>query len=146
MAICALSHRWEIAMRIEAPQAIEVALLYEAGLGRQFDAPGLNYWIDEYETVPLDNIGRDFLVSDEFTGHFGPAYEISNAAFIDAMYMNVLNRAPDGGGFAFWSGALTSGGVPREDVLVQFALSAENYRQSPYVYDIHEVSSGYWGF
>jgi uncharacterized caspase-like protein len=132
-------------MHIDESEVIEVALLYEAGLGRQFDGEGLNYWIDQYDDVPLDNIGRSFLVSDEFTVQFGDAYEISDAAFIDAMYDNVLDRDADADGFAFWSGALNGGGYDRDDVLVQFALSTENYGQSPYVYDLHEVSSGYWG-
>lgn len=133
-------------MHVDEAEVIQVALLYEAGLGRQFDGGGLNYWVDEYETVPLDYISQSFLYSDEFSDRFGPAYEIETTLFIDAMYDNVLGRDPDAGGFDYWLDALESGRFDRDDVLVQFSLSNENYAQSPYVYDITEVSDGYWGF
>ncbi len=131
-------------MHVGYEEVIDIALLYEAGLGRQYDDAGLNYWIDYYEFAPINNIAYNFLVSDEFTFEFGPAYSISTENFVYAMYDNVLGRAPDPGGFNFWADALDDGFYNREEVLISFSQSPENYAESAYVYDVFEVAPGYW--
>ncbi len=133
-------------MHIYQDEVIDIALLYEAGLGRQYDDAGLNYWIDTYEYMPIDVIAYNFLVSEEFTIEFGPAYAIETEYFIDAMYDNVLGRDPDPAGFNFWVNLLDSGASDRDDVLIAFSQSQENYSQSPYVYELHEVAPGFWDF
>ncbi|WP_460449593.1 DUF4214 domain-containing protein [Alsobacter sp. SYSU BS001988] len=125
-------------------QAIDVALLYEAGLGRPYDTPGLNYWIHEADFVPLPEISYSLLVSNEFTAKFGPAYQISTDAFVGDLYSNVLGRPPEASGFNYWISVLESGQASREDVLISFSQSQENVAQSPYVFSLHQVAPGYW--
>jgi hypothetical protein len=60
------------------------------------------------------------------------------------MYDNVLGRSPDAGGFDFWADALYDGFYTREEVLVSFSQSPENYAQSTYIYEVFEVAPGYW--
>jgi hypothetical protein len=47
-------------MHVGYEEVIDIALLYEAGLGRQYDTAGLNYWIDFYESSPINNIAYNF--------------------------------------------------------------------------------------
>jgi hypothetical protein len=55
-----------------------------------------------------------------------PGYaNISNTQFINLLYQNVLDRAPDASGLAGWLNLMASG-TSREVVLVGFAESAEN--------------------
>ncbi|MDT1853295.1 DUF4214 domain-containing protein, partial [Acinetobacter baumannii] len=53
---------------------------------------------------------------------------VTDGVFVDALYRNVLQRAPDQGGKDFWLGALADG-VGRADVLLAFSDSAENVAQ-----------------
>ncbi len=123
---------------------MQVARLYEAGLGRQFDTPGLNSWIDAYEAgTPLITIAHSFLDSVEFTTRFGDDDAMSNTAFVTRMYANVLDRAPDHAGFDAWVSAMNAG-TSRDTVLTYFSDSPENIAQSAYLNTIHEVSHGYW--
>ncbi len=133
-------------MHVDQDEVIDIALLYEAGLGRQYDDAGLNYWIDTYEYTPIDVIAYNFLASEEFTIEFGPAYAIETEFFVDAMYDNVLSRDPDPAGFNYWVNLLDSGAADRDDVLIYFSQSQENYSQSPYVYELYEVAPGFWDF
>jgi hypothetical protein len=50
----------------------------------------------------------------------------SNGQFVTALYQNVLNRAPDAGGLAYWVGELENGTLSRPEVLIGFSESAEN--------------------
>ena len=66
---------------------------------------------------------RSFVNSAEFKGLYGASP--TDAAFVDLLYQNVLHRAPDAGGAAYWTGVLHDG-APREDVLMYFSDGAEN--------------------
>lgn len=132
----------------------EVALLYNAALDRdgRFDWPGFNYWVDRVEEgTPLQAVARLFLATAEFETSFGEplnrfqANYLDDAAYIDQLYFNVLDRAPDAGGRAFWVGRLADG-APREGVLVGIATSPENRAGSPEIMDLAEVSPGFWEF
>lgn len=133
----------------DAPSApdhvITIALLYEAGLGREADSAGLNYWVDQYEAgMGLDAMAGLFLDSAEFTSRFGDDDAMSNAEFVNVMYLNVLDRPGEQGGFVYWVGAM-DGGLAREAVLIGFAASEENMLASN-VGSLREIDAGYWGF
>jgi hypothetical protein len=51
----------------------------------------------------------------------------TDAQFVDALYQNVLHRAPDAAGYDFWLHAIQV--APRAEVLVNFSESAENQAQ-----------------
>ncbi len=105
--------------------AARVARLYEAALDRLPDQGGLNFWVDAAQGGhPLSALAAGFAGSDEFAARFGGAAP-DNGAYVDSLYQNVLGRAGEAGGRAFWTGAL-GGGASRADVLVGFSESAEN--------------------
>lgn len=105
--------------------AARVARLYEAALDRAPDQGGLNVWIGALQQgQPLSNLAASFIASPEFQSRFGGA-GVSNAAFVDQLYQNVLGRAGDPAGRDGWVGALNNG-ASRADVLVGFSESPEN--------------------
>ena len=60
------------------------------------------------------------------------------AAFVTALYSNVLGRTPDAGGLAFWIGQANQGAA-HDQLLVSFATSGENIN----LISSH-VANGYW--
>jgi hypothetical protein len=101
-------------------------LLYRAAFDRTPDLAGLGYWVGEldrgqdYGAV----MAASFIASPEFIAKYGSA--ISDALFVDLMYQNVLDRAPDPEGGAYWLGELNNG-LSRANMLASFAVSDENY-------------------
>ena len=127
---------------VENADNANIARLYAAALGRLPDTGGMSYWENIYTTVSpaakasgaivalaetdiagtLTSIAAGFTGSNEFQQKYG---SLSDAAFITQLYLNVLSRAPDTGGYAYWTDAIHSGQT-HEMVLVGFAESAES--------------------
>jgi hypothetical protein len=100
-----------------------IARLYFAAFQRMPDHAGLLYWVNVHaQGTPLASIAEFFATSPEFLATYGA---LSNDAFITLLYQNVLGRAPDVGGLAYWVGQLDSGAKTRGDVLAGFSESAE---------------------
>ena len=99
--------------------------LYGAALSRPPDAAGAGYWSERYLTctLTLPRIADALLGSAEGTLAYGG---LTNAAFVDALYRDVLGRAGDPGGVAYWAGALDGGVRTRGQVLVSFSESPEH--------------------
>ena len=107
-----------------ADPAAQVARLYEAALNRLPEQGGLNFWIDAVQHgQPLNALASGFLTSSEFAARFGDT--AANSAFVDRLYLNVLDRPGEADGRAFWINSLDHG-TARADVLVAFSESAEN--------------------
>lgn len=99
--------------------------LYRAAFDREPDRAGLGYWIDSLDDgVSLDIVAGRFIGSHEFAQRHGAS--LSEEDFVAALYENVLDRAPDDAGFAYWRDELQSGRRDQADVLVGFSESAEN--------------------
>ena len=100
-------------------------LIYRAAFDREPDAAGLGYWIREldrgqdYGAV----VAASFIASDEFIRLNGAS--TSNTQFVNLLYQNVLHRAGEADGVAYWLGELSAGGA-RSNMLASFAISAEN--------------------
>ena len=108
-----------------------ISLLYSAGLGRDIDDGGLKYWAGVLNSgQSLSHIAAGIISSDEFTARFGHSPSMNNTDFVDVLYKNVLHRSADAGGSAYWADVL-SHGQNRADVLVSFAVSAENRANVP---------------
>lgn len=104
--------------------AAQAYRLYRAAFNRTPDEGGLGYWLAEMDKgVALRDVARSFIAGNEFKGLYGASP--SNAAFVDLLYLNVLHRAPDSAGAAYWVGVL-NGGQPREDTLAFFSEGNEN--------------------
>lgn len=100
-----------------------VARLYQACLNRTPDYAGLQYWSAQAEAgLPLAAMAADFAGSAEFAANYGA---LSDAGYVAQLYQNVLHRAGEADGVAYWDAAL-AGGASRGTVLESFAQSVEN--------------------
>lgn len=104
--------------------AEDVARLYHAALNRGPDLGGLEAWTDALDSsiISLTNVANAFTTSPEFIATYGA---LTNAAFVNQLYLNVLGRPADAAGAQFWGGSLASG-ASRGAVLASFAESQEN--------------------
>lgn len=101
--------------------------LYQAAFDRKPDEAGVGYWMRRMDDgASLESVARAFLHSAEFERQYG--VEPGNEAFLDALYTNVLHRAPDPDGYAYWLNALRAN-FERAELLVLFSESAENVAQ-----------------
>ncbi|WP_108398812.1 DUF4214 domain-containing protein [Devosia submarina] len=101
--------------------------LYQAAFDRAPDQQGLGYWIDELDAGKGDLawMANNFIISEEFKDTYGTPSSVSNEAFLELIYNNVLDRAPDGEGYQYWMAELNRG-FERERVLASFSESDEN--------------------
>jgi hypothetical protein len=74
--------------------------------------------------VSLADVANAFVASDEFKARYAGLG--SNAALVDEFYANILHRAPDPTGQAFWTNALDQHLATVAEVLVKFSESPEN--------------------
>jgi len=117
--------------------AAQVVRLYQAALGRAPDQGGLNAWTTALKAgAPITDLAQGFLGSAEFAQRMGS--ELSDGAIVTRLYQNVLHRAPDGGGYDHWTGALQNG-MTRAQMLVGFSESAENKQNTASI-----LASGVW--
>lgn len=94
-----------------------IANLYIAILGRNPEPAGFAYWVDQYANnnatqTALNSIAMGFGKSPEFIGTYGGRPTQDAVAL---MYQNVLNRAPDAPGLAYWTNyanGLINGSTP----------------------------------
>ena len=104
--------------------------LYTAYFQRLPDYTGLMYWFDQMYPgsgstgSSLDQVSQAFAQSGEFVATYGP---LDNTGFVTRVYQNVLGRAPDADGYAYWAGRLTAG-MSRGQVMLEFSESTENQK------------------
>ncbi len=100
----------------------QVARLYVAAFDRNADSAGL---IQQYAGLrageTLAQLADGIVGSAEFTNRCGA---LSNTDYVSALYQNVLGRAGDASGVAFYNGALARG-ASRGTILAAFADSDE---------------------
>lgn len=96
--------------------------LYDAAFDREADGQGLGYWAGINESASLSDIANSFVASGEFASQNG---DLDNAAFVELMYENVLERNSDTAGKEYWLGQLDSG-VDKGTVMVGFSESDES--------------------
>jgi serralysin len=98
--------------------------LYRAAFNRPPDDTGLGYWLGQMDKgASLRDVSRSFIDSKEFIRLYGA--QPSDTAFVELLYQNVLHRAPDAEGAAYWVDKLGHGQL-REDTLAYFSESVEN--------------------
>ncbi len=101
-----------------------VARLYTAGLGREPEEGGFEYWMGLYTSGDISLLGMSdfFVASLEFDLKYG---DLDQLAFVNQIYLNVLGRLGEPKGVDYWDRQMT-GGVTRGELLVLFAESPEN--------------------
>ena len=92
--------------------------LYIAYFNRAPDPVGLNLWVGAFNAgLPITTIAQDFSNSSEAQTLYPflavPVLPLPAQAqnFVTTVYGNLLNRAPDAAGLAFWTGLLSSGKI-----------------------------------
>ncbi|MEM7528797.1 MAG: DUF4214 domain-containing protein [Pseudomonadota bacterium] len=126
-----------------------VAFLYGCAFDREPDLPGLNYWIDQFE-AGLSVFEIAFFMATEEGGEFerlyGPLDLLTNESYVTLLYVNTLDRVPEGNGFDFWVESLEAG-LPRSDAVFYFSESLE-YRNNndALISTLREVEEGEWAF
>ncbi|MEM9563706.1 MAG: DUF4214 domain-containing protein [Actinomycetota bacterium] len=99
--------------------------LYFAFFGRPPDYEGLTYWTDQLRNgVTLEQVAQQFVLSGEFQSTYG---SLDDGDYVELVYGNVLDRAADAGGRAYWVGQLGDG-LERGRLMVAFSDSVE-YRR-----------------
>jgi len=97
--------------------------MYETAFDRNADEGGLNFWIGQSEAgVSLHDIAVAMVNSTEAQAHFKG---MTDAAFIQALYLQGLDRAGTAEESKIWIDSLESGAVSRGTALLGFADSAE---------------------
>lgn len=103
----------------------QVYRLYQAAFARTPDQAGVGFWIDALERgTSLDAIAAGFVASAEYRGIYG--VNPANAQVVERYYQNVLGRAGEAAGIAFWRDVLDRGAATPASVLKGFSESAEN--------------------
>jgi hypothetical protein len=101
--------------------------LYQAAFDRTPDEVGLGFWIQSLDKgASLRDVATAFVQSAEFASLYGA--NPGDADFLTLLYNNVLHRAPDTGGAAYWTGRFQQG-LSHADALASFSESGENQAQ-----------------
>ncbi len=100
----------------------QIHRLYRAYFLRSADAGGQCFWSRQLAGVlTLEQISESFAASPEFRSRYGA---LDDEAFVRLVFDNVLGRAPDAEGLAFWVGEL-SAGRSRGSMMIGFSESPE---------------------
>lgn len=89
---------------------VEIMELYTAYFNRVADKAGVDYWANEMDANgwTLDQVAQSFADQAEYQAIYG---NLGNEGTIVAIYENLLNRAPDAAGLAYWKEQLDSGAI-----------------------------------
>ncbi len=99
--------------------------MYQAAFDRAPDAVGLGFWVAMMDRgVTQQQVSAGFVNSPEFKALYGA--NPTNEELVTRLYNNVLHRAPEPGGKAFWLDVLDRKLAPVSDVLAAFSESPEN--------------------
>jgi hypothetical protein len=112
--------------------------LYGGAFDRTPDEGGFRFWAGILDRgISLRDVAKDFIASEEFVGKYGSS--LSNSTFVDALYLNVLDRPGEAGGVAFWNKVLDNKAFDRADVLVEFTQLPEYVGISA-----ADITNGFW--
>jgi Ca2+-binding RTX toxin-like protein len=121
---------------LDSDNAAAAYRLYGGAFDRTPDEGGLLFWTDYLDNGgTLTAAAAGFVASAEFNSLYGSG--LSDAQFVDQLYLNVLGRPGEADGVAFWNDYLVGG--DRAVALVQFTQLAEYVGLSQ-----ADIVNGYW--
>lgn len=110
-------------MWVADAEALFIARLYDAALGRAPDAAGLTQWIGLLDGgMNHVQVIDAFIGSPEFALRFGA---LDNRHFVELLYRTCLDRDGDTAGVNYWTGQLDNG-VARSSLVFSFSESPEH--------------------
>ncbi|MBD8544045.1 DUF4214 domain-containing protein [Oxalobacteraceae sp. CFBP 8761] len=99
-----------------------VTRLYETLLERAPDAGSLDYWMRTLAgAASLEDVTQSILASSELAGDVPQA----NGAYVTWLYDQILGRATDADGLAYWTATLASGDISRAGLALALVDSDE---------------------
>jgi hypothetical protein len=99
--------------------------VYQAAFGRTPDKGGLGFWMSAMDHgSSLLSVAAGFASSAEFQSVYGS--NPTGTAIVEKFYQNVLHRAGEPAGIAYWANVLDNKLASLPEVLVGFSESAEN--------------------
>ena len=101
-----------------------ISAMYVAAFDRAPDNAGLTFWESSFtvnSAAAIKQLSAGFASNPVFTQLYPST--MSNLAFVQAIYTNVLGSAGDAGGILFWNNALNAG-LSRSDFLGAFVETA----------------------
>lgn len=99
--------------------------LYKAAFARTPDAGGVGFWISQMDKgASLLDVAQAFLTQKEYQDAYSPT--LSNRELVGKYYQNILGRAPEQGGWDFWTGVLDRKDASVAQVLASISESGEN--------------------
>jgi len=109
----------------------QVTEIYVATFGRAPDPVGLGYWVGQVEVgfLTIDQVAQSFFDQSETKAKYPQG--TTNAAFITAIYQNVLNRTPDQAGLNYWIGELNRGAFSRSQAIMAIINGAKAVTGDP---------------
>jgi len=127
-------------MAITTGQADKVLELYSAYFNRAADADGFTFWQKSFqsysdkapanittaadkEVYALQKIVGDMSNASEYTALY-PSTQ-STTSFVNTIYTNLLNRASDAEGLAFWSGHIDAKTMTKEEAILKMIEGAK---------------------
>lgn len=101
----------------------EAMRLYQGLLDRSADLSGAQFWITQAdEEVGQLAMANAFMSSPEYLAKYGTQ---TNTEFVQQLYSNALDRAPEQAGLDFWVNALDTGAASRAQLAITLINSPE---------------------
>ena len=128
----------------------QITDLYVACFNRGPDPAGLAYWFKAVYTgeYSLRTIAERFTYELEYLQAY--PNNLTNREFVNKIYLNLFDRAPDSGGWDWWTHELDSGNRPRSGFILDVIEGAYAPTSGPQDRDLidnkHEVSLYYSGW
>ena len=123
--------------------AQSIARLYSAAFDRIPRVSGLNFWVDSFEReLSMVEIADRFVESPEFESRYGT---LTDRAFVEQLFLNVLGRPGKTSGVEFWVDSLAQG-VSRASVLSRFSESPENVTKTSDLFADMRLIGSQWVF
>ncbi len=97
-----------------------VKRVYLSILGREADKEGLIYWENQVKEKSASFVAHTFLKTKEFKN-----LNLSDKAYIAALYETLLNRTPDFNGLNYWNEFLKKNPHSRDLLFYKFVFSKE---------------------
>lgn len=106
-----------VALNATTPTYENVTRLYVATFDRTPDVVGLKYWVND-SGLSLEDIARSFFNQPETKAKYYPDGTIYLHDFVDEIYVNLFDRAPDSVGKEWWVDYIMAGGFERVSVFI----------------------------
>jgi hypothetical protein len=99
--------------------------IYRAAFDRAPDLGGMGFWLASMDKgATVHDLAAGFVASKEFADLYGAAP--TNAELVTRLYTNILHRAPEAAGYAYWLDILDSKKADLVGVLAMISESGEN--------------------